>query len=117
MCNFLKIKIKNGVKFILPSNILFIEASNKHSLIYCIDFNKIEAKHPLKWFELQLDEPCFFRIHNSFIINCHYLQSIHDHRVKLLGDKFVPISRYKRKPFEENLDKYYNKIEKLSITP
>jgi len=117
MTDFLKIRIEQGQKLILPRHIIFVEAKNKHSEIYCIDFRRVVSKHPLKWYKFHLEEPYFYRIHDSFIINCHYFEHIRDGKAKLLGETYVPISRNKRQSFETNLEKYYNQVEILPFIP
>jgi two-component system LytT family response regulator len=116
MSDYLKLNVKKGHALINPDRIVYVEASNKHSIICLNDQKKIELKSSLKYIEAILDEPVFYRIHDSFIINCFYFESIYNLRVILQGNFEVPISRYKKQLFEKNLEKYYNLIESVSNT-
>lgn len=113
MSCLLKIKTEKGLMLIDKKNILYIEAFNKHSIIYLNNLNKIETNHSLKKLESDLLEPTFFRIHDSFIINCSYFECIKKQNVILKGNSCVPISRFKNQLFETNMEKYYSMIEPL----
>jgi DNA-binding LytR/AlgR family response regulator len=102
---------------ILRNDILYVEAHNKHSIIYLKNSMKLESNDPLKLISTQLKEPRFYRIHGSFVINCSCIKSFNTHHVTLNGDIKVSFSRNKRKSFETNLAIYNNKIKEEAITP
>ncbi|NWJ53093.1 MAG: LytTR family transcriptional regulator [Bacteroidetes bacterium] len=116
MSSPLKIKTEKGLMLIDEKTILYIEAFNKHSIIYLNNLNKIEANHSLKKMESDLLKPTFFRIHNSFIINCSYFECIKKQKIVLKGNTCVPFSRFKKQLFEINMEKYYSLIETLALT-
>lgn len=91
----IEIKVSSGYKIICASNISFIEASRKFSTIHFKDCSNIISFNSLKWFNQILLEPTFVRCHNSYIVNCRFVDS-YNHRIVVLKDKSViPISKAK----------------------
>lgn len=104
----IEIKCKIGIKFIQSQEILYVEAANKHSIIYTATEKRIETLHLLKWYEDKLLEPTFLRVHDSFIINCQYVDYINYKHIILIGNIKIPISRYRKCYFKNNLEKFFN---------
>ena len=102
--DFLEVKTSNGLKIIHTKDILFIEAAKKCSIVYFTDLSSLITFHLLKWYEIQLLKPFFFRCHNSFIINCRYVDCYNHSKVSLKRQKKIPLSRKKTKSFKENLE-------------
>jgi two-component system LytT family response regulator len=106
----IEIKTIIGTKFIKPYEIIFVQAKNKHALVYLKSIGYLPTCHPLKWYNQKLIKPYFFRCHNSFIINCYYFDSICNNELILNKNIRVPISRNQKKHFKENLDIMYMKL-------
>lgn len=107
----LDIKTAKGDKIISSIEILYLEAKNKHTLIYLTDLTYIESHHLIKWFDDILLKPDFFRCHNSFIVNCLYIDFWCNNRIFLKKSiTHIPISRQKKHYFKENFEQYKQKL-------
>ena len=99
----LEIKTPAGLKVIGTMNILYVEAAKKCSIIYLNDQNSVITYHLLKWFNNNLLKPYFFRCHNSYIVNCLFVDCYCNQTVTLINKKKVPLSRNRKLLFRENL--------------
>lgn len=100
----LEVKTEKGNKPIVPIEILYVEADNKHSIVYLINNHPIRTCHKLKWYEERLQEPLFCRCHNSYIVNCFYVDCTCGNRAILkLKNANVPVSRDKMQYYKDNL--------------
>ena len=107
----IEVKTTDGVIVLKPSQILYIKAERKFSVIFFEDKSNMIVFHMLNWFEGRLRPPCFCRSHNSYLINCCHVHSI-DHSSIILNGKIpVPVSRKKMDHFRENL-KDFHRIER-----
>lgn len=71
--NVIDIKTKLGIKFVNTANIVYITTANKHTIV-TLEINlSFEAFHPINWFEQLLSSREFCRCHNSYIINCRFI--------------------------------------------
>lgn len=95
---------KQLVEYVLPHEIIYIEAQIHHSKIALVNREIICVTKPLKEYEALLCRPDekFIRIHHSFIINVNhirrYLKEDGGFAV-MLGNKSIPISKYKKAVF------------------
>lgn len=91
-----------GVIFIEPEAISFIEADGRYSKINFSDNKQLFVSKSLAEFEEILDPKTFFRAHNSAIVN---LQQVHALNTKsgcfvvMESNKEVPLSRRKKEEF------------------
>ena len=99
----IEIKTSKGYKIICIKNILYIEAARKCSIIYLDNTELIITYHLLKWYERYLLKPYFFRCHNSYIINCQFVDFYWNEGITLTNSSRIPISRNKVALFKENL--------------
>jgi DNA-binding LytR/AlgR family response regulator len=100
----LEIKTALGNKLIQTHEIMYVKAFNKHSIIFFNDRNIIETNYPLKWYCEKLTEPLYFRSHDSFIVNCLYLNYFCACQLILTNNVRIPLSRYKKEKFMKNLE-------------
>jgi hypothetical protein len=105
--SLLEIRTAHGNQFIQTSEILYIKAVNKHSIIFFKDLRQIETTKPLKWYHEQLPKPVFFRCHNSFIVNCLYFNYLCACELILVNNVRISLSRYKKEVFKNNLKCLY----------
>lgn len=93
---------KEGIKYILLQDIVYLEARNTYTILVLADGEKITASKPLSKFEQTLSGDWFFRVHKSYILNiAHFREYISrggDTALMSNGDK-VCISRYRLAPF------------------
>ncbi len=99
----LEIKTSAGLKIISIKNILYVEAAGKCSIVYLEDLNTIISYHLLKWYENKLLIPDFFRCHNSFIVNCRFIDCYNHKEIILKDKKRISLSRTRISSLKDNL--------------
>ena len=65
----IELSVKDGIIFIIPNDIIRIEASGSYTTFHLIDNVKHVASKSMKEYESFLDPTFFYRCHNSHIIN------------------------------------------------
>lgn len=99
----IEVKTPVGFKILCIKKILYVEASRKCSIVYLDNHEVIITYHLLKWYSNYLLEPCFFRCHNSFLVNCFFVDHYCRKIVTLKNNRKIPISQNKKFAFKENL--------------
>jgi two-component system LytT family response regulator len=100
----LEVKTAKGNQLIILAEILYLKADNKHTIVYLINFNCVSTNHQLRWYEEKLPEHLFCRCHNSYIVNCFYIDCTCGNRAVLkVNNASVPISRDKMQYYKDNL--------------
>lgn len=64
-----------GYRFEEVKNLVRFESDSNYTTIYLSNGEKVVASKPMKHFEDFLDEKIFVRIHNSHIVNIHFLKT------------------------------------------
>lgn len=93
LLNSLEIKTSGGLKMISIKHITYIEAAGKCSIIYMDDSRVIVTYHLIKWYNNNLKEPFFFRNHNSYLVNCQFVDCYSIDTIILLNKTKLPLSR------------------------
>ena len=93
--NYLTINVKNYVDRIKIDSIVYIETDRPNILIYTND-NKYTTKTSISKIDKILREHGFFRCHNSYIVNLKLVESMNSNTLKI-GEKYIPISKYRVK--------------------
>ena len=93
--NYLTINVKNYVDRIKIDSIVYIETDRPNILIYTND-NKYTTKMSISKIDKILREHGFFRCHNSYIVNLKLVESMNSNTQKI-GEKYIPISKYRVK--------------------
>ena len=83
--------------FIDANQIMYIETKRKGILIH-MAHEAIASNEPLKAIELKLANKPFFRIHNAFLVNLDYIQTITANDA-MVGTEALPISKHRKKEF------------------
>ncbi len=86
--------------FLIDANIIIrVEASSNYSKVFFSDGKMLITAKLLCWFEEQLGEESFIRLHRSHLINNRYLQLLKcsGKSVELQNGKTVPVSRRRKK--------------------
>lgn len=99
----IEVRSVKGTCLIHTSNILYVEAKNKHSMLFLDDSSQVEICQTLKGLQKLLPEPEFFRCHHSFIVNCLCVKSIMGYNLVLDDKMYVPLSRSKKQSCINNL--------------
>jgi len=93
------------VKF---EDVVFIEAERTYATFHLIDDQKVVAANPLNFFEEILPASIFFRIHKSYLINCHKVTKLDVGRggpVHLYGGAQLPVAYRRKVAFVSFLEK------------
>ena len=99
----IEINTAKGKKIVSTASIIFVKANKKGSVISINDQGLIETGHLLKWYKNFLLEPVFFRCHNSFIVNCLFVDCFCNKEVILSEHIRIPLSRKRIPDFRKNL--------------
>ena len=103
----LLINNRQGYELIKTEDIMFLEGEKNYTWIHHSDKKHLVAK-PLKDYEEFLDPGQFFRIHQSFLINRHFIKKIYNTKpdqVELHNNTRINISRDKKRKFIEWLER------------
>jgi len=98
------IKHNRQLYSVLLSEILYIEAKGKLSILHTMDKNLV-SNTTLSKFEETLSQSTLFRIHKSYIINTTHLQKIilKDNEV-FINDTPLPLGRSYKESFLERFN-------------
>ena len=98
----LEIRTREG-RFYLPvEQIMYCEVKNYNMCIFTRD-QTYRTRMTLQELQNLLPAPHFVKPHQSYIINCNFIQSISGNTIMMTGGAKIPISRGRRKQFEQSL--------------
>ncbi|MCR4746000.1 MAG: LytTR family transcriptional regulator, partial [Lachnospiraceae bacterium] len=100
------ISLKNGIRKIELSKLLYIEVLN-HDLIYHTIDEKIESRGTMREMEEALAKEHFFRCSKCYLVNLEHVNKVDDLSVTV-GSDILQISRLKKKQFMDELNKFMN---------
>ncbi len=91
--------------FIDPEEIIYCESDGNYCTIYLDNKEKVLLTQKLKFMEEKLADSCFFRIHNSYLINLNKVKEFHkaDEYVVLSNMVKIPVSRNRKADFLNKL--------------
>jgi two-component system LytT family response regulator len=100
---------KGNITYVTADQVLYIEANSNQSVVTLAGGEQENVSSSLKDYEAQLCKPGqqFMRIHNSFIVNLHYVtRYIREDGgyVVMQGKKSIPISKHKKDEFLAYID-------------
>lgn len=98
---FLIVKNSSSIYKLNFSEIMYLETYNRNILFHLNHGAKIIGHKKMKEYEKLLDNQ-FYRCHSSYIVNMHYITSIQKGSVTINKKIDIPISRYKKKNFENS---------------
>ena len=102
-----KITINTDGKLLFLENheVLYAESDGNYTTLFLTDGQKILLTKKLKEVNEMLPKECFFRVHNSYIINLNKIKEFlkTDGYVVLSSDHKIPVSRQKRSDFLDML--------------
>ena len=90
---FLIAKSMSMVRKVPLQTICYVEAQNKHVLIYTSDGTTLTLTTPLHHLVEQLDSQSFFQCHRSYIINMNHIRSLSKSEVTMSNSCAIPVSR------------------------
>ena len=96
--NLFNIPYVGGIRFVLPENIIRIEASSNYSKIYFSNAKPMIVAKVLHWFEDQLPQQMFARVHRSHLVNKMFMLQLNGAKNKMLllnNGESIAVSRRK----------------------
>jgi len=91
-----------GLLFFNLSDIVYLEAENNYTTIHFVNHPKLLASRTLGDFEELLPPDKFFRTHNSYIINLHFIKRYikgDGGQIEMLNGHYVDVARRKKEEF------------------
>jgi DNA-binding LytR/AlgR family response regulator len=89
----IEVKYEGVLKKIKTNNLLYIESIGNYIRLHFLKEKPIIILQTLKYFELQLNENNFVRIHKSFLVNKSSIVSSSKSDVTLVNKRSLPIGR------------------------
>ncbi|WP_299212881.1 LytTR family transcriptional regulator DNA-binding domain-containing protein [uncultured Dokdonia sp.] len=105
------LKSYGDYKFVNTNEVLFLKADNNTTDFVRVNGSTVSAFKTLKFFQDSLPEH-FIRIHNSYIVNSHYISRIHFGKSQCTmehSDVAVPFSKSYRENVEMIRDNFYKR--------
>jgi len=99
----LEIHTQKGLKLININRIRFIKAFKKRTVINLVNQENVETNYLIKLYDNYLPSPHFFRCHNSYLVNCNFVDCFCSNEIILNENTRIPLSRSKKELFKENL--------------
>jgi len=103
-----------GFQVVNTSDIIYLEADSNYTIIHLSGLKKIVATRTMGDFEKILDQPDFFRIHKSIIINLNYLKAYSSYQgnfVTLNEGTTLSISRRRLNDFRDAIKHYTKSLD------
>jgi two-component system LytT family response regulator len=103
-----------GFQLVNTSDIMYLEADSNYTILHLSGLKKIVATKTMGDFEKILDQPAFFRIHKSIIININYLKAYSSYQgnfVELSDGTSLSISRRRLSDFRDAIKHYAKSID------
>ena len=81
------IETKDGIFVVLSNDIVFIEANNHKTIVHTVTDDHMCIRNINYWLE-QLQMPCFFQPHRSFIVNLDHVSSFDHSLIYLCNNQY-----------------------------
>lgn len=105
------LKSYGDYKFVNTNEVIFLKADNNTTDFVRVNGTTVSAFKTLKFFQESLPEH-FIRVHNSYIVNSHYISRIHFGKSQCTmehSDIAVPFSKSYRENVEMIRDNFYKR--------
>ncbi|MEI7422375.1 MAG: LytTR family DNA-binding domain-containing protein [Prolixibacteraceae bacterium] len=103
-----------GFQLVNTSDIMYLEADSNYTILHLSGLKKIVASRTMGDFEKILDQPDFFRIHKSIIININFLKAYSSYQgnfVELIDGTSLSISRRRLNDFREAIKLFTKSLD------
>ena len=103
-----------GFRLVKVQDLIYLQADSNYTTLHLRGTDKIVATRPLGDFEKMLENPEFFRIHKSTIINMNYLKgysSFEGNYAEMTDGTQLSISRRKLNEFREAVNQFSKPID------
>lgn len=99
------LKTSEGSVILNPEQILYIEAEDKDTHVFCIQ-DTLFLHKSLNEFESMFQDQPFFRIHRKYLVNLSHVREFDETKLSMDHGKTLSISRRKYKDFQKALEAY-----------
>lgn len=103
--SYIMVKNNDGFYKVYLSSLRYIETYKRNTLLHT-DSEEIISFKKMKDHEQQLKGYPFFRCHNSYIINMHYISKIIDMEILLITGETIYVSKKKKIPLMKSFSEY-----------
>jgi two-component system, LytTR family, response regulator len=103
-----------GFRIVQVKEIMYLQADSNYTILHLSGLNKIVATRTLGEFEKLLDNPMFYRIHKSTIINMNFLKAYSSYQgnfAELSDGTRLSISRRKLNEFRDLVHQFAKAID------
>lgn len=102
-------KNDNGMYKILVDEIIYIETSDRNTMIHTKQGNILSYKS-MKEHEARLNSKIFIRCHSSYIVNMNFIKTYSGYEIYLLNNEKIWVSKNRRKDFLHTLTRFYGEL-------
>ncbi len=100
--NTFLIPTNKGIKEVMTENIIRVEASSNYCKIYFTNEYPLTVAKLLQWFEENLPNDLFYRIHRGHIVNRRYITTVSkDSKLLLTNGEQLQVSKRKKRAFRK----------------
>jgi two-component system LytT family response regulator len=102
-----------GFRIVKVADLMYLEADSNYTILHLSGLDKIVATRSLGEFEKILEQPAFFRIHKSTIINLNFLKAYSSYEgnfAELTDGTQLSISRRRLQEFREAVNQFSRSI-------
>ena len=92
-----------GLEVIDCDTIIRIEAVSNYSKLFFSNGKILVVAKVLGWFESQLLNHHFIRIHRTHLFNINCINRFSNNKVRLINEEYISVSKRKKKIFLEQL--------------
>ncbi len=104
----LALTTQSGLVFVEIKQIVRCEADGKYTMCYLSNNTRICVTKNLKGFELILNDYDFVRLHNSHLVNIHFIKEYHQGRggyISMHDGSTIAVSQRKKEEFLKRINK------------
>lgn len=102
----LLITMKEGTIHLLPTDILYVEAAGRGTLVITTEGKVLECETGIGSSKVR-ETPCFIACHRSYLVNLHYIKTKYKDHLLLEGRIEIPVSRRMYDEVNQAFIKYY----------
>ena len=100
--NQIRIRTCKGTRFVKPENIIRVEANSSYCKIFFDNEYPLTVAKLLRWFEENLPQQSFCRIHKTHLVNRHFITAVsEDHKLTLASGEQLQVSRRNKQAFQQ----------------
>ncbi len=109
----LQIKQEGIIHYVNTEEVVYCKADRAYCTIFFLNDEELICSKPLSEISKLLRQPYFVRIHDSFLVNLHFIKKQISSNCKLHvlmsnGEK-LPVARRKKSIFQQAMNKFLSK--------